>query len=342
MDDDMNGFLFIGDPHVSSRRPGRRKDDYVASVLGKIAYAADVARRENLMPVILGDLFHRAGENHLPTISRLTEVLKQFPVVPICLGGNHDKSETRLTEVDALHYLDQVGVLRVFDGECREALVLETPAGRVALWVAPYGAELPKAIESDADQVVLITHHDLAFEGCYPGAQKLYEIEGCDLVVNGHMHKTAPSVQVGRTYWHCPGNIEPLSIDCIDHVPAVWAWRGGDATQPLERIELPHERDCFDMTGLAIAAAAPTTALEGIGAESASIAPIIPASSHFADLLSAESTLEAARTEDDQTFVEDLEEAFEELAIDAPVRQLLLALAKKAPVPTIEAPAESA
>lgn len=331
----MNGFLFIGDPHVTSKRPGRRKDDFIASVLGKLAVAAEIAQREGLLPVILGDLFHRAGENHWPTISRLTTVLQQFHVVPVCLGGNHDKGETQLSEVDALAYLHQVGVLRVVDGECQEVLTLQTPRGRIALWAAPYGAALPTSIESDADQVVLITHHDLAFEGCYPGATELYEIAGCDLVVNGHMHKTAPSVRKGQTHWHCPGNIEPLSVDCIDHVPAVWAWCGGDAAQQLARIVLPHERDCFDLTGLAVAAAATSEAVSALDVPAMSV-PVLARPSHFAELLSAQSTLEAARTEDDETFLADLAQAFDELKVDAQVRQLLTALAQKAAPPEVQ------
>lgn len=338
----MKGFLFIGDPHVSSKRPGRRKDDYVASVLGKLEVAAEIARREELLPVILGDLFHRAGENHLPTIARLTAVLQLFPVVPICLGGNHDKTETLLTEVDALHFLDQVGALRVVDGECREVLELETPAGRIALWAAPYGVPIPERIESGADQVVLITHHDLAFEGCYPGATELFEIEGCDLVVNGHMHKTAPSVQKGQTNWHCPGNIEPLSVDVRDHVPAVWVWCGGDPSQPLQKIVLPHDRDCFDLTGLNVEAASTDVAVNALDGAGPVHVPIVAAApSHFAELLSAESTLDAARTEDDETFREDLEAAFEELGTSGPVRLLLKALTTKSPAPAVAPLAEA-
>jgi len=333
----MNGFLYIGDPHVTSKRPGRRKDDYLASVLGKLTVAAEIARREDLLPVILGDLFHSAGENHWPTISRLTAVLQQFHVVPVCLGGNHDKDEKQLSNVHALAYLHQVGVLRVVDGACQHVLTLETPAGRAALWAAPYGAALPKSIESDADQVVLITHHDLAFEGCYPGSAELFEIPGCDLVVNGHMHKTAPSVCKGQTHWHCPGNIEPLSVDCIDHVPAVWAWRVGGSVHELERFVLPHERDCFDMTGLAVA---PATTKAAVAALNPTVVEV-PASSpsHFAELLSAQTTLEAARTEDDQTFLADLQEAFEEINVEAPVRQILTALARKLPPPELTAEA---
>lgn len=320
----MKGFLFIGDPHVASKRPGRRKDDYQASVLGKLAVAAEIARREDLLPVILGDLFHIASENHLPTLYRLITVLKQFHTVPICVGGNHDKKELSVTEVDALALLSLVGVLEVVDGDAREVRIIDTPAGRMSLWIAPYGSTLPKNINSNADQVILATHHDLAFEGCYPGATELFEIPGCDLVVNGHMHKTAPSVLKGQTHWHCPGNIEPLSIDCRDHVPAVWTWVGGNTTEALGRIVLPHERDCFDMTGSQVQKSSTTEAVKSIEVE-----PAIHEASHFAALLGATTTMEASRTEDDQTFIEDLDQGLRELEASEHVCVLLRALASK-------------
>ena len=51
------GLLFIGDPHVAHRPPGFRKDDFTVTVLGKLRFALDYAREQNLMPVLLGDLF---------------------------------------------------------------------------------------------------------------------------------------------------------------------------------------------------------------------------------------------------------------------------------------------
>jgi len=118
--------------------------------------------------------------------------------------------------------------------------------------MTPHGAEIPNTIEAAAGEtVVLVTHHDLAFQGAYPGAAPLKQIAGCQMVVNGHMHKTTPSVPIGTTVWHNPGNITRLSVDCLDHVPSVWAWGVRCLGVQAEQIALMYERDCFDMTGLA-------------------------------------------------------------------------------------------
>jgi len=315
----FKGILFIGDPHVSSVRPGRRKDDYLTSVLGKLMRASEVCWERGLLPVILGDLFHRAKENHLPTLARLFEVLAQFPVKPLVLGGNHDKSEVRLQDSDALSLFAQTAVIEVLDGEARAWRTIDTDSGPLVLWGAPFGAQIPDEIEAgEAARVVLVTHHDLAFEGAYPNSLPLKEIRGCDMVVNGHMHFTTPSVRRGRTVWHNPGNIEPTTVDCKDHKPALWAWRTGEPCDALERIELTHNADCFDLTGMAIEAsdaASAVAALEG---------------SQFAELLSQNEWLGSQAVENDgEAFLEDLASGLEEIEAPEAVSALLLALARE-------------
>jgi hypothetical protein len=140
------------------------------------------------------------------------------------------------------------------------------------------------------------------------------------------MHKTAPAVQLGSTVWHCPGNIEPLSVDCIDHVPAVWAWRGGDSNLVLEPHYVAHNRDCFDLTGLTVAKA-PT-------AESVDAA-IATQTSDFAELLAAQTRFETALADDDDAFVEELRSALTEMGASDYVKNLLAALAKKATIPVV-------
>ena len=211
----------------------------------------------------------------------------------------------------------RTGVIEVLDGACRAWRTLETEAGPVHLWGAPYGAQIPDAIDAGgAGQVVLVTHHDLAFQGAYPGAQLLKEIEGCDMVVNGHMHFTTPSVKKGRTWWHNPGNIEPITIDCKDHKPAVWAWEVGAACEALERIDLPHNADCFDLTGIAVEAS-----------DAASAAAALP-ESHFAELLAQDEWLGAKAVENDgEAFLEDLTAGLDEIGAADPVRKILAQLA---------------
>lgn len=290
------GFLFIGDPHVASRKPQRRIDDFTTAVLDNLAQAARIASERQLVPVILGDLFHRADENHLPTLNRLMATLGQFPCVPVCLDGNHDMSlASGLNETDALSLMALAGVVRLADGPGSVFGRYRFGERVVALVALPYGCEWPRKIAVEGvDAVVAISHHDLDFDGAYPGAAPIREIQGVDMLVNGHMHKTLPSRQVGRMWAHNPGNIARLSIDVADHVESVWSWPGAGGDWVLEQHRLDFEFDVFDRVEETVAAADSATA--------AAAAPSV-----FAQLLSSTASVDAKRSEDAQVFMDDLD-----------------------------------
>src|SRR5215207_1147142 len=84
------GILLIGDPHVSSRRPGRRRDDdFVATVIGKLSAAMSVADAGRLVPVILGDLLDAGDDSDIRMLTLITRVLRSGWCTPWYLVGNH-------------------------------------------------------------------------------------------------------------------------------------------------------------------------------------------------------------------------------------------------------------
>ena len=92
MTEDFAGLLFIGDPHLASRAPGYRKDDYPSAILKKLRWAIDYARENRLMPVLLGDLFDFPRDNANWLLVQLLHLLKG--TLGIC--GNHDCKENSL------------------------------------------------------------------------------------------------------------------------------------------------------------------------------------------------------------------------------------------------------
>lgn len=301
------GFLFIGDTHIAVR-PGRRVDDYATAILGKLSRAAQIARELNLIPVHLGDLFHRARENDLPLISRTAEVLREFdmPVemqgqgLPVVLGS-HDPVETRLTDKDALKLLAGFGLVMPMQQQGK-VLTAEFDGVLVNLWVTPAGVMVPKSIEADADtRNIMVTHHDFDFQGPYPGAHELHEIEGCDLMVNGHMHKATPMVLKGRTACHNPGSLARVKRDERNHKPVVSVWTPAHGLS-LESVPIPHAENVFDLTGAEVFAADPKDL-------KASLPKGLRLSSFAAKLRSADA-LEAGRTDDGSIMVETLDSYF--------------------------------
>lgn len=276
------GLMFIGDPHVWSHRPGRRRDEsYLDTIIKKILAAAKISNETQTWPLILGDLFDKPHDHDPRMLIPLSKALQAFDRKPMTLVGNHDKNETRLTAKNALRLLEVTNQIEVLDEPGFWGKInLEDEKGNthaVVIGGTPYGCQLVNQLdqlariedsssekirtETGAETVVWLTHDDLAFDGAYPNSQPLIEIEGVDILVNGHMHGTKKPVAVGQTSYYNPGNISRMSVDMADHVPQVWTWTpfenpGMPSNQGLRVPELkghplPHQRgqDIFDFEG---------------------------------------------------------------------------------------------
>jgi len=309
-----NGVLVIGDPHVGSRRPGRRKDAvWPKAVLGKLERCVEIANGRGLAVVILGDLFDRPVETDLALKNRLVRILRSFNHRPIVNVGNHDIQHTTLTDSDSLALL---GLCDVVDVVAASGPVAEFQIGtrRIGVGMTPYGQAIPtdvRGVFAGSDLQAWFTHHDIAFDAGYPGAVPPFAVEGCDVVVNGHVHKTQKAILAGRTRWMNPGTITRGSIDLVDHVPRAWIL---DGSGELEAQALPFEDNVFDLTGRVVDAA-----------DGAAVAREVE--SAFVTLLQAESATELKRSGNGAIIRDEIEAKFSadntSEAVRAIVRSLL-------------------
>lgn len=315
-----NGFLFIGDPHLSSRKPGRRKDEnFGKTVLGKIEFAIETANQKKLIPVFLGDMFDRPVETDESLKTKLIRILRKAWTKPISNTGNHDINNAVLTDGDSLAVLAETGIIDVVvhSGAVETFLIGDK---RIGLGATPYGQTPPtdaRPMFRDADTIVWITHHDVAFENPYPGSMNPFEILGCRMVVNGHMHLRKKPIKVGRTVWLNPGNITRQAIDAIDHVPAVWSLTVDGRFEP---IPVPMEKDIFDLTGKLIDAISPgeVPKLDNATVEGED--------SVFISLLKADSSMEMKKTDDGSVVLEEIVEKLDRDKASNDVRHIVLDL----------------
>lgn len=299
----IDGFLFVGDPHLTSRRPGRRKDaDFGRTVLSKIEQCVRIANERNLQMVFLGDLFDRPTEENESLKPALVRLLMGLRYVAISNLGNHEIISTALSDSDTISILDAgmslriqktsglIGVFSLASGE---------DTMTVALGATPFGQSIPDDVTEHldaADTVVWLTHHDVAFDGAYPGALEPFEIRGCGLVINGHMHASFPAIERGETTWFNPGNITRLSVDTMNHEPTVWEFNASGDMVPHA---LEYEKAVFDLTGRLLA--------EGKGEARARIEDD---ASVFVDLLEKESPADLKASADGSLIAELIEAKF--------------------------------
>lgn len=241
---EFTGLLFIGDPHLSSRVPGFRKDDYPKAILGKLKWSLQYARDNDLLPVLLGDLFDYPRDNANWLVY---ELLSLFEAPILAVSGNHDCKENTLTEHDTLSILVAAGRVRLLDATA--PWVGRIGSREIIIGGTPWGQKLPKSLDefgglAKSDYVFWIAHHDIRFPG-YEEAGRFgcYEIPGVDAVVNGHIHRALPTVVTGKTTWLNPGNIARVarSDASREHVPSVLRIDiRSDGWLP-ERIAVPHQ-----------------------------------------------------------------------------------------------------
>jgi len=145
-----SGFLWIGDPHIWSKKPGRRKDeDFLSTILGKIAEITIIANDLNLQPIILGDLFHKADDYEPHFLIKVVNSLKSFKYKPITLIGNHEKAEWVLTNQDAVALLKETNVLDTIETNQIYGIfeiIKNGETKKIALGGTPYGMNIPNNI----------------------------------------------------------------------------------------------------------------------------------------------------------------------------------------------------
>jgi predicted phosphodiesterase len=239
MSDAIDGFCFIGDPHLCGRAPGFRKDEYPRTVLAKLRYAIEYAREHRLLPVLLGDLFHVPQDNPNWLI---VELMRLFEPCVWGVIGNHDRRDDLPCDGDSLRLLIESGHLCVLD----ETNLWRGEIGgrRVVLGGSSHHVRPPKSFNraaGDAELVAWVTHHNFGFPAFeHERPMPLQEIDGVSLVVNGHIHRRFESVTCGGTTFVNPGNIVRLSRSeaarvhhqGAQHGRAVGAGGSGRAVRP--------------------------------------------------------------------------------------------------------------
>lgn len=234
------GLLAIGDPHLASRTLDFRRDDYGRTGLRKLVWCLDHAREHDLLPVVLGDLFHYARDNANWLLGEILVAFGSREVVGIY--GNHDCRENALGPDDSLSVLISAGHYRL--------LSLEAPwrgivgGMEVALFGVSWGKPLPDTVPDEAVRTILFTHHDVRMAG-YEEAGRFdaREITGIELVVNGHIHRRLDECRRGGTLWVNPGNICRVSRSDATRAATPSALRLAPRVDGWEHtcVEVPHE-----------------------------------------------------------------------------------------------------
>lgn len=235
------GLVFIGDLHLAGRNVGFRKDIYPETMLSKLAYALDLAKKRNYLPLFLGDLFHWPKDNPNWILVKLCQLL-ETPLYGIY--GNHDCSTNQLSINDSLEILIQAGRFILLD----DILLSVTINSQSVLvggcsWNREISKEMQQELTRHSNTVFWLFHQDWAFQQTTYFGKPLCNILGVDFAVNGHIHLPYPDEVMGSTHWFNPGSLTRISRDKKnrDRAVQILAFEYQEKWQNL-LFEVPHQR----------------------------------------------------------------------------------------------------
>jgi predicted phosphodiesterase len=208
MNKNFKGLLCIGDPHLASKIPGFRKDDYMEAIFKKLEYALNYAEENKLLPVLLGDLFHWPRDNATRLLTKLMRLFNDRLILGVT--GNHDTTEQELQDDDSLSLLAAAGRLYLLDQKGPWKGMINNVF--VTIGGTSWSDRLPKTFSGAPNSLVVwISHHNICFSNGEEIGVKPQEIPGIHLLVNGHIHKPMPTEVHGMTTWMNPGNISRVA-----------------------------------------------------------------------------------------------------------------------------------
>lgn len=246
-----NGILFVGDPHLWTKKPGRRLDEsFLETVIRKLTEAVEIANKNNLFLVILGDLLHDDKDHSPEMIVKLIGVLNKLNHKAVTILGNHEKTDKFLSVNNAMSILIEANIIDTIETASHYCDFVWNKK-TFSLFGIPYGEKLyGQKYPKKSTKNLLITHHDVSFPGAYPGAVEMKEIKNIDNVINGHMHNHYEPVAHGKTTWFNPGNITRVTIAEKNNIPRVWEYNFDK--ENFSAHALTFHQQIFDETGYQI------------------------------------------------------------------------------------------
>ena len=207
----------LGDLHLTSRGPSRRKDNYFETQKEKLKQAFSIFKENNCSIIFQpGDFFdsHTTANSVKAWIIQFLRNQKlDYPI--FCVSGQHDISGHSLHTLknSPLAVLQSAGVINILNQSPIFSDVLNDkkepwpyPSGKhIKVYGASYGEDIPKPETGEGLYNILVIHKMIGDRELFPG-QELYKPNqflrnnpSYDLVICGDYHYRFSSQYQGRT-----------------------------------------------------------------------------------------------------------------------------------------------
>lgn len=259
--------LTSSDEHLADLAPGFRKDDYRSSILRKLEWQGDMARKFEANAVVrAGDFFHvkPANKTTMRTMAMAARVHRKYPCPTYAVGGNHDMSNNDPGSIPSqplgvmlgsgvfLPLYDETltsGTMKVrlvgveyttdLDVDGLHDLVRKKDETYTVAFVHALAAMAPEEKIQSFFNERIFDYRDLVFNGCP------------DVYVFGHYHKDQGIVEHMGTRFVNLGAISrgALTFENLERQPKISLIKANSQGIFVESHVVPHEDalDIFDL-----------------------------------------------------------------------------------------------
>lgn len=256
------------DEHVSDQNPGFRKDNYRDSVLEKLHWQGDIARKMNAQVFTRGgDFFHvkAANKTTMRTLVEVSKIHAAYPCPVFSVAGNHDISNNDLSSVSGqpLGVLFETGVFNVLSDK-----TFEVGSMKVRYVGVPYihgmdSEALRKILVKKDENYLIAVVHALASMAPSERIQSFFNEPildyrdlvypgGPDAFFFGHYHKDQGIVEHQGVHFVNLGSISrgSLTFENMDRKPKISSMTISASTGiSIEEVIVPHKdaAEIFDL-----------------------------------------------------------------------------------------------
>jgi len=247
----MTEFVITADIHFRESVPACRQgsfEEYHAEFLSKLSYVQSLLKKDGYI-LDGGDLF----DHWKPSPWLISEAMMELDYERvITVPGNHDLpgNNAELLGKSGLNVLEKSGVIKIAGKS-----PIQLPNGKVNVYGAGYGEEIPTPLKVKGIRNVLLCHESICHDepeleehGFSPASKFLEKyMMNYDLIICGHNHKQFALNAREKIGGICsvvsPGSLMRMSINHEHIEPSVYIW--DSKTGKLRSEKIPHQKDCF-------------------------------------------------------------------------------------------------
>ena len=216
----MTNIIFVGDMHLSERRPISRTDDWIKAQYDKIMFIKKMAKKHDAIVVTVGDVFDNVRNSNFFLAWCIT-MLPYMYVVP----GNHDLPGNTMKnfERSPLAVLKHAEIISILT----EPTFFQSNS--FALYPFPYGESLEN-LKLRLEKVSIAVMHFPLYKYKVPfwhkGIAKNHkeirkELNNYDLIVSGDVHEPFLDTRRKPYVLNCGSMMRRTSVQ-INYEPGIW------------------------------------------------------------------------------------------------------------------------